>query len=134
MTQSLRTDKVESFYSGVPKVGYDRTLSLSQAEQVLREIKGAFLMVQEHYWFTGWIRRNMREKDKKTLDDCVGALLPLSVQKSVQEEVVHKPHEQIQATAHRQSIVLFEQIALYLSRFRNTGVRILYERPEALFD
>jgi len=65
----------------------------------------------------------MGDEDKGILGECTGVLLPLGLQKVVQDQTKGMDYRR---TLHNQSAELSQQIFLYLSKFKNTGVEILY--------
>jgi hypothetical protein len=103
------------------KVDYTLKLSINEAREAYEEVKNEFGAVKERYTksFFGALRI-MRRKDQSTLADCVGNLLPLSMQNSVQEE----------AKAGNPALAfdinnLSVDIMTYLASFRNGGVKMV---------
>lgn len=102
---------------------YHSDLSLGEAEQRYGELIQEFETVKGHY--TGLFsrfKRKISEGDKKTLGECIGVLLPLSHEASVQQEVVGK---EPQKNALFYKLGRLEQdIMMYAARFKNTGIKV----------
>ncbi len=97
---------------------------MQEAERRYREVRDEFEKVKSHYsGLFGRFKRNLREVDNKTLDDCTGVLLPLGMEASVQDQV--RQAQSIEDTLHYQMGQLNWQILDYLTKFKNTGVRKL---------
>ena len=112
----------------VKKLDYNSGLSLDEAQQRYTEIAQEFQAVKGHYEslfrnenFLNRLRRRMSKDDKKTLSDCIGVLLPLSHEASVQQEVVGE--EPTKDALFYKLQRLEQDILTYASRFRNTGIK-----------
>ena len=73
----------------------------------------------------------MREEDKRTLDDCVGVLLPLGHQSEVQAQL--KDPSDVRETVWYRAGILTMKMVEYAADFRNTGVERLYGDISAFF-
>ena len=103
---------------------YHLGLSLEEAKERFEEVRGEFKRVKSQYsGLFGRFKRNMSEKDKGLLTDCVGVLLPLGLESSVQSQEKQTPN--IEDTLNYQITQLNYQIMEYLSNFKNTGVTSL---------
>ena len=95
---------------------YNSGLSREQAREKYSEVRTEFEEVKKHYSnFLIWLKRKISDEDRKTLNDCVGILLPLSLESIVQE----------QPSFFQKITQLNFDIMKYLSRFKNTGVKML---------
>jgi len=102
---------------------YHSDLSLEESEQRYREIIQEFETVKGHYaGLFSRFKRKMSEDDKKTLADCIGVLLPLSHEASIQQEVVGKEPKK-EALFYKLG-QLEQDIMIYAARFKNTGVKV----------
>lgn len=111
---------------------YHSGLSLEEAEERYREVIDEFERVKGRYsgLFGRFFGRlfGLREEDQKALTDCLGVLIPLSLEDSVQEQIHQvKPRED---TLWYRSERLVYQIVDYFANFKNTGVTRLKERFE----
>ena len=108
----------------VNPLAYNSGLSLEDAVGRYQEVSREFVRVKERYTsMIGRFRRKMAEKDKQTLADCIGVLLPLSHEASVQNQVSNAPN--IETTLFYRIGGLQYQIMTYMTNFRNTGVTVL---------
>jgi hypothetical protein len=110
-------------------LSYDDRLTIEEARERLAEVRGEFEGVRGKY-LKGWRKYSpwMSGQDQSKLAECVGALLPLGAQASVQEEFAGSvnPDE----TVHTQSTDIFFKVTDMLASFRNTGTkRIGYSEP-----
>jgi len=106
---------------------YHSGLSLEEAKERFEEVRSEFKRVKSQYsGLFGRFKRNMSEKDKELLTDCVGVLLPLELESSVQSQEKQTPN--IEDTLNHQIIQLNYQIIEYLSNFKNIGVILLEGR------
>lgn len=72
----------------VTPLNYRANLTLPEARARLGEVRQAFDGVKRNYsGFFSKFKRNIADADNKTLVDCVGVLLPLNMQPSVQREI-----------------------------------------------
>jgi predicted transcriptional regulator len=100
---------------------YNSGLNLQEAEERYREVRDEFDKVKSHYsGLLGRFKRNLREEDKKTLTDCIGVLLPLGMEASVQDQV--RQVQSIEDASHYQIGQLSIEIMDYLANFKNTEV------------
>ncbi len=107
----------------VRPLDYSTQLSLEEAEERLTDIGREFNRVKSHYsGLIGMFKKNMGKRDQEVLADCMGVLLPLSMQRSVQEQIGHLDDE---GTVSHQINENLGEIGMYLARFGNTGVTIL---------
>lgn len=107
----------------IQPVNYTDALSLDVAYQRFEEVSREYDIVRGRY--TGIFsrfRRNIRQPDLSTLVQCTGALLPLSTQASVQEEASQR--QDGEALTYRIG-QLTQDILLFSSRFKNSGVRVV---------
>lgn len=105
----------------VRPLGYNTGLNLQEAEERYRDVRDEFEKVKSHYsGLFGRFKRSLREEDNKTLADCIGVLLPLGTEASVQYQV--RQAQSIEDTLHSQIRQLNWQIMNYLANFKNTGV------------
>lgn len=97
-------------------------LSLRNVEEKLNQMDKEFQDVKGRYsGFIGRLRKNIKEKDKETLEGCIITLLRLGDEHSVQEQLGKM--EDVRDALHYRIGKLFEQISEYLTHFKNTGVR-----------
>lgn len=90
---------------------------LEEVERRYDEVQRRFKEVKSHYsGFFGYLRRNLREEDLKTLTGLVGDVLPLSMQPVVQRGESQKVS--IDAVVDLQDDILH-----FLSGFRNSGIQ-----------
>jgi len=102
---------------------YHSNLSLEEAEKRYEEIIQEFETVKGHYaGLFSRFKRKMSEGDKKTLGECVGVLLPLNHEASVQQEIVGK-EPQKEALFYKLGR-LEQDIMMYAARFKNTGIKV----------
>lgn len=100
---------------------YNSGLNLQEAEKRYSEVRDEFEKVKSHYsGLFGRFKRNLREVDSKTLADCIGVLLPLGMEVSVQDQI--KQAQSIEDTLHNQIGQLNFEIMDYLASFKNTGI------------
>lgn len=105
---------------------YNTGLNLNEAEERYREINDEFERVKSHYsGFFGRFRRNLREEDDRTLTECMGVLLPLSTEASVQQQIGKT--KSIEDTLFYKVGELNGKMLDYLATFKNTGVTRLSE-------
>lgn len=100
---------------------YNSGLSLEEAKERYKEVRCEFEKVKSNY--SGLIKklkRNIDEADNKTLADCIGVLLPLGMEDSVQNQIMQA--KSMEDTLHYQIGQLNWQIMDYLADFKNTGV------------
>jgi len=103
---------------------YNTGLSLEEAGKRYTEAREEFGRVKRRYSRFFWkFKRNMREPDKKALTDCVGVLLPLNLEASVQEQA--RQEASSENTLHYQISQLQGKIMEYLATFRNTGIKVI---------
>jgi hypothetical protein len=108
----------------VRPLDYNTGLTLPEAEERYIEVLNAFNEIKAHY--SGFFRRfirNISKEDEKTLTDCVGVLLPLSLEHSVQSEVTQA--QSIEGTLPSKIAQLSMQIMMYAAKFRNTEPTVL---------
>jgi len=96
---------------------YGSGLSLEEAEARLREIRKEFGGVKAHYP-RFWFKRDIDEQDKSSLTDYIGVLLPLSLERSVRDQVTRTQREE--DTLRYQTEQLSAQIMDFLAKFQNT--------------
>ena len=100
---------------------YDSGLNLQQAETRFKEAEKEFKRVKNHYsGLIGRFRKNISKEDQESLLSCVGVLLPLGLEASVQEQV--KQTENPENAVFYKASQLNAQIMLYLSNFKNTRI------------
>jgi predicted transcriptional regulator len=98
---------------------YNSGLSLEEAEERYKEVKGEFEKVKSNY--SGLIKRfkrNINETDNQILTGCIDVLLPLGAEDSVQAQV--REAKNLNDTLHYKIGVLNWDINCFLSRFKNT--------------
>ena len=113
---------------------YKPDITLKQAEEKYNKAVENFEKVKSHYKtpkLFGIIplkkEMNMNEEDKKALADCTGALMPLTLEKALHEEVFNSTGEDGDALLYKVNS-LQNQIMLYLSQFKNTDVEIVEQK------
>ena len=125
----------------VTPLEYNSGLSLEEATKKYQEVKDEFEKVKSRYTdkvrysgiFSFFIKK-MDKEDQKTLTDCIGVLLPLTLEKSVQDEVQQsKSPEMMETSLLSKAGQLFTEIGSYLANFKNTGVK-QYARDYNLLD
>ncbi len=101
---------------------YSTGLNLHEAEERYKEVRDEFEKVKFHYsGLFGRFKKNLKSDDNKTLCDCIGVLLPLGLESSVQEQLLQpQPREE---TVWYKAGQLQCQIMDYLANFKNTGVK-----------
>ena len=106
----------------VKPLKYDARLSLKEAEGVLQEVRDEFAKVKENYsGFFGRLKKNMKEKDQRTLHECIGVvLMPLEQEEAVQEQL--SKARNLEDTIGYQAIMLKDEIRNYMSGFKNTDM------------
>ena len=108
---------------------YNSGLTLEEAESRYREARDEFERVRSCYsGLSPRFMRNMGEEDQQTLTDCIGVLLPLEMEASVQGQV--RQTQSIEDTLHFHIGRLTLKIMDYLANFGNTGTA----RLEGNFD
>ncbi len=125
----------------VRPLDYNSGISTQEAKERIKEIEEAFESVKKNYsGFLSRFKKNMGTEDQKTLADCIGVLLPLSQEASVQEEVLQAAREEMEkkthvvtTTVHYKTGDLQSRILDYLTRFNNTGVAILPKEAASAF-
>lgn len=97
-------------------------LNYNQCVERVNKVREEFGEVKQRYsGFWRKFRRRINKADQTTLVNCVGVLLPLGLEESVQQEVIEMgPKEQ---TLFYQIGRLGQEIMSYLASFRNTGVK-----------
>lgn len=103
----------------VEPLEYNSGLSLEEAREKYKEVKQAFEQIEAFYHVHLDQKLNITDKHHKTLINCTGALLPLTMEDTVQQEIHKKPFED---TLFYEASELNWQIMCYLSNFANTGV------------
>lgn len=96
---------------------YNAGLDLQEAEERYGEISDAFKKVESHYSRPFGI---IREEDSTTLVDCIGVLLPLGLEASVQDQI--RKAQNFEDTLLHRIEQLNWQIMDYLANFENTEV------------
>ena len=102
---------------------YNTGINLQEAEKRYKGVKEKFKKVKSRY--SGPISRfkkNLGKKDNKTLSDCIGVLMPLTLEDSVQEQI---KTTDIKDSLFNQITELQYEILDYLANFKNTGVKRL---------
>ena len=111
-----------TYYSG---------LTLEQAEERYREIRDEFQRIKSHYsGFFGRFRKKMKDDDKKSLEGCIGIILPLGLEDSVQSQI--RQLQKVDSTLFNKIAELQCEILDYLANFKNTGVTRLTGTIEGL--
>ena len=101
---------------------YETELTLEQAQERFQEILDAFEKIKKGYpGFPGRLRRKISDEDNKTLGDCIGVLLPLSMKAAVQQQLVSGEEYPLWMQIGR----LQQDIMLFLARFKNSGVKVI---------
>jgi len=114
---------------GMGTLSYDETLTLEEARERLGEAQQEFDEVRRKYTtgfrkYVSW----MSKEDQRRITDCVDVLLPLCMQRAVQNEIVNtnNPGETVRQRAGELTKKVFDMLA----SFRNTGTRrIGYSEP-----
>ncbi len=119
---------------------YYSGLSFEEAVDMYQEVSRTFASVKGSYAsLIGRFRRNMAEKDRRELADCISVLLPLGLEASVQKQfrAASNPEE----TLHQRIGDMLYQIMAYMANFRNTDVthagfarRYLSKEPQNFTD
>ena len=111
---------------------YFRNLPMEAIQERLAELNTTFEQVQSHYTgFIGRFRKNMRGEDQGTLVNCVGDLLPMSHNRSVQEEIMAATEQRDDLAFHRIARLQWD-IMMFMGKFENTGVTII-EGSDSIF-
>src|SRR3989338_492516 len=106
----------------VTPLKYDAGLNVQEVEGRLREVRYEFQRVKLQYsGLSGRFKQNLRPEDNTTLVECVGVLLPLGMEQSVQDQA--RAAQDITSTLHYQIGELNVQILDYAANFENSGVR-----------
>lgn len=99
---------------------YGAGLSIQEAEERYKEVREEFYKVKRKYsGILSRFRKNLDEKDIKTLADAIGVLLPLSM-----EEVVQRRKSNLVTLEAITNLQV--EISKFLANYKNTGVKILY--------
>ena len=103
---------------------YNSGLSLEESNKRYQEVETEFKNVKKKY---GFLKRIfypiISPEDQKRLGECTGVLLPLSLEKAVQEEAFNSTEFDIPIIDR--IAILQSDIGEYLSRFKNTGVKTI---------
>jgi hypothetical protein len=100
---------------------YNSGLNLEEAEERYREVSDELERVKKHYsGFFDKFKRNMSKKDQELLADCVGVLLPLRLEDSVQEQICQAGSKE-KTLFYKIQLLQFEMLD-YQANFKNTGV------------
>jgi hypothetical protein len=114
----------------VRPLAYDAGLTFEEAVQRYTEVSDEFARVRAHYsGLLSRYKKTMRVSDRKALGDCTGVLFPLSVEDSVQKESLEE--KPIEEKLLYKITKMQEEILVYASRFKNTGVK-MFEAPQEL--
>lgn len=110
-------------------LSHNDELTLAEAQERLDEVQQVFDGMKTKY--TTGIRKYqfwMSKKDKKQLSDVIGILLPLSMQKVVQEQVAHSAN--LEETIFHKNSQLTIKIMDMMCDYVNTGTkRVGYTQP-----
>ena len=99
-------------------------ISLDGARKHLQAVRTEFDRVKKNYsGLLSRFKRNLHEEDHKVLANCIGVLLPLNLETSVQEEM--REISSMGDTVWYQAAELQREILTYSARFKNSGVTIL---------
>lgn len=112
--------------SAKERYAYFYSLSLEEIREHLDELTESISGVRKSY--TGPIgkhRKKIKDEDAKVLTDAFGDLLPMSLNPDVQQEILNSTAEHLEDSTHAKISQLTEDIALFLSRFENTGVTLI---------
>lgn len=109
---------------------YNSGLSLQESQERYEEVEAEFERVKRNYsGFFSRFRHNMNEEDQKSLGECIGVLLPLAREEVLRTQKRDWMKEEPLSVKVMQ---LNLEIAEYLSRFNNTGVRMFYSSEDIL--
>jgi len=113
----------------VKPLSYDEKLTLEEANERLEEIQEEFDALKTKY--TKGLRRIqfwLPKKDRKRIADCIGVILPLSLQGVVQEELCSAPESE--ETIHYKTRILQDKMLDMLASYVNTKTkRFGYSKP-----
>jgi len=108
----------------VRTLSFDDELSLEEATERLDEVQNEFETMRKKYTsFPHKYRNKMPQKDQTRLTDCIGVLLPLGTQRSVQDEV--DTIGDVDQSVHYKSSGLTMKIMDMMASFSNTGTERL---------
>ncbi len=113
---------------------YDANISIEEAREKLAEVEGVINAVSAKYALQAGSKEKqktvMDEGDNAYLSSCLGVLLPLQLQPSVQAEYRSTSPDKQQDTVLARSSILMQESLLEAGRFSNTGVTVFYgEQP-----
>lgn len=115
-------------------LGYDEILSfdeagqrLAEVERMVDEVRAKYARPMEQTQALDTMR--IGPADNERLSQCIGILLPLSMQKVVQEEIRATNPENMEDALIAKIASLQAEALMYLSGFENSGVRMLDSSP-----
>mgnify|MGYP001609021711 CR=1 FL=1 len=103
---------------------YTSGISLEEATKRIEEVIDEFQKVKKHYTGLRGLVPLISKKDRKVLQDCIGVLLPLGLERCVQEEARNNPT--YQSLIHKEITETNYHILFYLARFKNTGIKAIW--------
>lgn len=109
----------------VEPLEYNLGLSLQEAEEKYKEAKAEFERIKSDYsGLLSRLRKSIKPEDNKTLSNCIGVVLPLCLEGSVQEQFREYAAKQrdVEGTLLVRLNNLNIQILDYLANFKNSGV------------
>jgi hypothetical protein len=107
------------------ELSYDDVLTIEEARERFSEVKNAVDKIKESY--SGPLSRfkkNIKGEDMEVLEEGMGVLLPLSLQKSVQEELV-KMSDETEGALFYLSSSLQQDILIFAAKFKNPGITLV---------
>ena len=103
---------------------YETTLTIEEARERYSEVEAAFKKIQTRYsGILGSRRKVIVEEDLTAITDCIGVLLPLGINPSVQGEI--RQADNIENTIFAKAAQLQQGIMLFASRFENSGIQVI---------
>lgn len=108
------------------RTGYNDNLSLETVRRRYGEVCETYDRVKRNYrGIIRGLRKNMRPEDIEDITECIGVLMPLSMQPSVHSEAeLHSPNGLMRKITETTFDIL-----LFMTRFKNSGVTRVVSHP-----
>lgn len=108
----------------VRPLDHETTLTIEQVRERYSEVETAFKKIEKRYsGIFGGRKRVIAEDDLITITNCLGVLLPLGMNPSVQGEI--RQADNIEGTVFTKTGQLQQDIMLFATRFENSGVKLI---------
>ena len=102
---------------------YGTGLNLKEANERYTELVEEFERIKKKYPESPE-NQELKEEDGETLSACIGVILPLGLEKAVQEEV-RQENIISEDTLHYKLSELESEILMYMSKFENSGIKMV---------